>query len=419
MKRFLAAMTASVLAVSAMPAVAFADTPDVFIVGDSTACEYGVDENYAIPRAGWGMYIGNFLDGVKVTDLAMSGRSSKSFTTEENYYTFKTSVGEGDYVLIQFGHNDAKNTKEEDKQLRYTDPEGDKDTEGSFKHSLYANYIQPTLEAGATPVLLTPISRRGIDGNGKTKDSHGLYDDAVRDLAKETGVVCIDMTQATSDLYDSVGNDGSMYYHAVYNDRAKGKDGIDNTHLNHWGGEQIAYITAQKLGEAGVLKTKGSIDDTALTRGEFTKGLVRAMQLEAKDNMSNFADVNKDKDYYEAVAIAKAYGIVVGDENAVFNGDRKITAAELATMVERALSANGAEIPETRGETFAARAAASAQNIKNMGVEVDVNSALTKQDCYEAYTDSYNAVTKLKALQADTEQSLDEIEKTETVIVNK
>ena len=419
MKRFLAAMTASIMAVSAMPALIYADTPDVFIVGDSTACEYGEDENYALPRAGWGMYIGDFLDGVKVTNLAMSGRSSKSFTTEENYYTFKTSVGEGDYVLIQFGHNDAKNTKEEDIQLRYTDPEGDKDTEGSFKHSLYANYIRPALEAGATPVLLTPISRRGIDGDGKTKDSHGLYDDAVRDLAKEVGVVCIDMTQATSDLYDAVGNDGSMYYHAIYNDRAKGKDGVDNTHLNHWGGEQIAYMTAQKLGEAGVLKTKGSIDESALTRGEFTQALVRAMQLEAKDNMSNFADVSSDKEYSQAVAIAKAYGIVVGDENAVFNGDRKITVQELAVMVEKALSANGAEIPEAIGETFKDRAASAAEELKKLGVEVDLDSALTKKDCYKVFTDAYNEVTELKALQAENEQSLDEIEKTETVVLDK
>ena len=419
MKRFLAAMTASIMAVSAMPALIYADTPDVFIVGDSTACEYGEDENYALPRAGWGMYIGDFLDGVKVTNLAMSGRSSKSFTTEENYYTFKTSVGEGDYVLIQFGHNDAKNTKKEDIQLRYTDPEGDKDTEGSFKHSLYANYIRPALEAGATPVLLTPISRRGIDGDGKTKDSHGLYDDAVRDLAKEVGVVCIDMTQATSDLYDAVGNDGSMYYHAIYNDRAKGKDGVDNTHLNHWGGEQIAYMTAQKLGEAGVLKTKGSIDESALTRGEFTQALVRAMQLEAKDNMSNFADVSSDKEYSQAVAIAKAYGIVVGDENAVFNGDRKITVQELAVMVEKALSANGAEIPEAIGETFKDRAASAAEELKKLGVEVDLDSALTKKDCYKVFTDAYNEVTELKALQAENEQSLDEIEKTETVVLDK
>ena len=97
----------------------------------------------------------------------------------------------------------------------------------------------------------------------------------------------------------------------------------------------------------------------------------------------------------------------------------KLLYSELAVMVEKALSANGAEIPEAIGETFKDRAVSAAEELKKLGVEVDLDSALTKKDCYKVFTDAYNEVTELKALQAENEQSLDEIEKTETVVLDK
>ncbi len=417
MKRAFAKLLAAAMAVTCMYMPASAETPDLFVVGDSTACEYGYDENYAIPRAGWGMYIGDYIEGVNTVDLALSGRSSKSFTTEENYRTLLSSVGEGDYVLIQFGHNDAKKSSEEDIEQRYTDPEGDKDTEGSFKNSLYKNYILPVQEAGATPILLTPISRRNFE-NGQVKDSHGLYDDAVRELAEELGLTCIDMTELTSAAYNAVGEQGAMYYHAVYNDRAKGSNGIDNTHLNHWGGKQIAFMTAEALNKAGVFELKEqSAEDEQLTRGEFTMALMRALQLDADtEGSANFADVRADAEYAEAVAEAKALNIVVGDENAVFNGDRAITSQEMALMLERGLAASGAEIPEIYGEDMNARVMLAISDLHNMGIEI--NSENTGAACYKALIDAYNAVTDIKSLEAEKEQSVDEIEKTENVVLD-
>ena len=75
MKRIFAAFITSVMAVSALSLPVMADTPDVFIAGDSTACEYGKDEKYALPRAGWGMYLGKYAKDVNVVDYALSGRS--------------------------------------------------------------------------------------------------------------------------------------------------------------------------------------------------------------------------------------------------------------------------------------------------------------------------------------------------------
>ncbi|MBR1736681.1 MAG: hypothetical protein IJ736_06640, partial [Firmicutes bacterium] len=158
----------------------------IYIVGDSTACIYGKDDKYAIPRGGWGMYFQDFLkDGPEVIDLALSGRSSKSFTSEEEYQKLKDELGSGDYLIIQFGHNDQKKSSDEDLEKRYTDPEGGKDDEGSFKNSLYTNYIKLAQDKGAKPIILTPVTRRSFDEKGKIKDVHGLYDDAVRELASE------------------------------------------------------------------------------------------------------------------------------------------------------------------------------------------------------------------------------------------
>ena len=419
MKRFMATLLTGIIAFSVLNVPAAADTVDVFIAGDSTACEYGKDEKYALPRAGWGMYLGKYAKDVNVTDYALSGRSSKSFTTEDNYYKLMRDVGEGDYVIIQFGHNDAKNSSDEDKELRYTDPKGDKDTEGSFKNSLYKNYILPVQEKGATPILLTPISRRNFEDNGKVKDSHGLYDDAVRELADELGITYIDMTKITEDIYNKVGENGAMYYHAIYNDREKGKNGIDNTHLNHWGGEKIAYLTASELAKAGVFELSGQYDDSALTRGEFTQALVRVLQLENADAKDNFSDINTDAEYAESVAVAKAFGIVLGDEKAVFNGERTVTSAEMLLMLERGLKACGAEMPENVGTTMDEHVKNAVSNLKSLGLDEKEKVNLTSQDCYAILTDAFNEVTELKSLQAEKEQSLDEIEATENVVIDK
>ena len=419
MKKFIAALITSAMAVSALCVPAMADTPDVFIAGDSTACEYGFDENYALPRAGWGMYFGKYVTGVNVVDYALSGRSSKSFTTEDNYYKLMRDVGEGDYVIIQFGHNDAKNSSDEDKELRYTDPKGDNDTEGSFKNSLYVNYIKPVQEKGATPILLTPISRRNFEDTGKVKDSHGLYDDAVRELAEELGITCVDMTKITEDLYNGAGEDGSMYYHAIYNNREKGKNGIDNTHLNHWGGERIAYITAQNLAKAGVFTLAGEFDDRPVTRGSFTQSLVRVLQLTNENAKENFSDVDKSAPYADAVAVAKAYGIVLGDDKAVFDGERTVTSAEMLLMLERGLRACGAEMPENTGATMDEHVQSAVNNLKSIGMDESVKVNLSSKDCYAILTDAFNEVTELQSLQAEKEQSLDEIEATENVVLDK
>ncbi len=80
----------------------------VYLVGDSTVCDYSSSDNQSLDRYGWGQKLAGCYNGVSVTNLALSGRSSRSFLTEKNYQTLKSSIGKGDYLFIQFGHNEEK-----------------------------------------------------------------------------------------------------------------------------------------------------------------------------------------------------------------------------------------------------------------------------------------------------------------------
>lgn len=226
------------------------NTVDVFIVGDSTGCDYGPNDDATLyyKRVGFGTAMPEyFTDEVNVVNLALSGRSSKSFTTEANYQTLKDSIGEGDYLIIAFGHNDEK----DEDASRYTDPIGDKDTEGSFKNSLYVNYIQVAQAAGATPILCTPTVRRTDSGTWSDAQLHidngGDYAQCVRDLGAELGLTVIDNTQMTKDLYDQLTPSESVYLHSWSNEASTS---VDNTHLNNYGAHYVAYMMADAIAKS-------------------------------------------------------------------------------------------------------------------------------------------------------------------------
>lgn len=241
---------------------------DVFVVGDSTGCDYiNTDLNYYYKRVGFGTELSNyFASNVTVTNLALSGRSSKSFITENNYSTLLSSMGEGDYLLIAFGHNDEK----VDDATRGTTPGGAKEDEGTFKNSLYTNYILPAQEKGATPVLVTPIVRRTTNGTWSDSQLHkangGDYSQDIRDLGAELGLTVIDGTQLTQDLYDTLTPAETVYLHAW----TSSKDtSVDNTHLNRYGAKYVAYLYTEAI-KASALDLAASVkgDNVAPTKAD-------------------------------------------------------------------------------------------------------------------------------------------------------
>ena len=227
--------------------------PTVWIIGDSTVSSFA--DNYYYPRYGWGTQIDKYLDGTyEVKNIALSGRSSKSYVNDKEYNELTSGMKQGDYLLIGFGHNDEKAEAD-----RYTDPNGDYKTAGSFASSLYENYIKPAQAAGTTVILCTPIVRRTATAEWSdsnlhiTKDSGdfkgGDYAQSIRNLGKELNIPVVDMTKMTKELYDTLGPDETVNLHAWTSSKATS---VDNTHTNIYGGTYNAYLVTKTIKELGV-----------------------------------------------------------------------------------------------------------------------------------------------------------------------
>lgn len=207
----------------------------VYLVGDSTM---SVKKISKYPEAGWGMPFAIFFDeSVTVDNRAQNGRSTKSFIAEGRWKSITDSLKEGDYVFIQFGHNDEVKTK-----ANYT-------TEEEFKINL-VKYVMETLKAGAFPVLITPVARRSFDADGKVKESHPVYSGIVRAVAVDKKVPLIDLDKESMALMQQMGVENSKL---LFNKLQPGQHpnypaGIDdNTHFNEYGARRIAELVLMEL----------------------------------------------------------------------------------------------------------------------------------------------------------------------------
>jgi lysophospholipase L1-like esterase len=208
----------------------------VYIIGDSTAAN---KQEKAHPETGWGMELQAFFnDEVKVDNRALNGRSTKSFRAEKRWEPILENLKAGDYVLIEFGHNDEK---------------VDKPTVGvslaDFKINL-VNYVNETRSKKAIPVLLTPISRRSFK-NGILTDTHGGYPGVTRQVADSLKVPLIDMLAKTEKLLTDLGDEGSiklfLHVDSGHVNYPKGKK--DDTHLSPAGAKEIAGLVAKGIRE--------------------------------------------------------------------------------------------------------------------------------------------------------------------------
>ena len=226
----------------------------MYFVGDSTVASFA--DTYFYPRYGYGTQIGAYLsDKVTVKNLALSGRSSKSFLTESNYTVLQNSIKEGDILIIGFGHNDEKS----DDAARFTDASKSYTDETSFGYYLNEYYIKLALEKGAIPILCTPIVRAATDDDYSGSEGHvtenGDYAQAIIDLGDALDVAVIDLTALTAERYSDIGFAEACYYHAVINGKYD-TDGttvvpdfatVDKTHLNIYGAKFVAYLLASEM----------------------------------------------------------------------------------------------------------------------------------------------------------------------------
>ena len=236
MNRFLSLLALALIFFA--PALA---APRVFMIGDSTMANKPLD----LPERGWGMALGAFLvNPAMVQNHAMNGRSTKSFIDEGRWAKVTGELQPGDFVIIQFAHNDEK--KEDPK--RYADPAG------GFRDNL-RRFIAETRAKGATPILATPVCRRKFDAAGKLVDTHGAYPDAVRAVAREEKVALLDLTAATAKWLAAAGDEPSkpFFMWIAPGTHPKIPDGRkDDTHFTEAGAREVAalavaQIRAQKL----------------------------------------------------------------------------------------------------------------------------------------------------------------------------
>jgi len=203
---------------------------NVWLIGDSTCAN---KEIRAYPETGWGMPFTWFFDStVSVRNKAVNGRSTKSFIAENKWQQVLDSLQPGDYVFIQFGHNDEG----KEKTGRYTTPD-------EFAANLN-RYILESRSKNAYPVLLTPVARRTFDSiTGQLKESHPIYADRVRQVASDNKVPLIDLDAKSMAVIAKLGVTGStmLFNHLQPGEHPNYPDGkTDNTHFNELGARLMA-----------------------------------------------------------------------------------------------------------------------------------------------------------------------------------
>ena len=204
----------------------------VHLMGDSTMAEK--DLSKAGLERGWGMMFQNFLnpDQVKVINYAQNGRSTKSFRDLGLWDKVYAAIEPGDYVFIQFGHNDAKES----------DPTRYAAAWGAYQDNL-RYYIDGVREKGGIPVLLTPVARRWFKEGKLDRGCHTDYPAAMKAVAAEKNVTLLDVTTPTLDWIEGLGDEASKAYFMI----STGKD--DNTHLVPAGARKVTEIVCGLIKE--------------------------------------------------------------------------------------------------------------------------------------------------------------------------
>jgi lysophospholipase L1-like esterase len=208
--------------------------PTLYLAGDSTVTDQGV-----APNASWGQMLPvHFAPDIAIANHAESGETLKSFVTELRLDKLLSTVEPGDWVMIQFGHNDQKVGWPQTYVVAAT-----------TYRSWLRTYIAEVRRRGATPILVTSPERRNFDAAGHIVPSLGDYPDAVRDVAREERVALIDLNLASVRFYETLGPDAAP--------RAFADDGRDKTHHNEFGARALAELVIEALRAADPALTAG------------------------------------------------------------------------------------------------------------------------------------------------------------------
>lgn len=196
---------------------------------------------------GWGQLLPEFIkDKAVVKNYAGNGRSTRTFVTGGKWTELINNTSKGDFVIIQFGHNDEVPTKKS-----YTIPE-------QFRLNFVA-FVNEVKAKGAYPILCTSVARRKFDENGTLVPTHDEYPEIIRQVAKQENVPLIDMEKITSDWLQNEGvEESKKIFHKLPAGVSKlyprGLD--DNTHFNEYGARSVAQFFVNEVERQNIKKLK-------------------------------------------------------------------------------------------------------------------------------------------------------------------
>jgi lysophospholipase L1-like esterase len=210
--------------------------PTLYMIGDSTMAN---KEKLHMPERGWGQLFSQlFNDGLKIENHAKNGRSTRSFIYEGRWDSVYAKLQPGDFVIIQFGHNDGSEQKTE----RYATPV-------EYEYNL-RKFVKDTRQKNAMPILATPIVRRRFDSIGQFYDSHGVYPEIVRKIAADLNITLLEMHLKSLDLVKNMGEEKSkkIYLFIEPNKYDSLPNGMtDNTHFSESGALEMTKIAADEI----------------------------------------------------------------------------------------------------------------------------------------------------------------------------
>jgi len=232
MQKFIVGILMAVTLISATPPKKI----KIWLCGDSTIA---IKQTNTYPETGWGMPFVHFWDStIQVHNLAKNGRSTKTFINEGLWQQVLDGASEGDYVFIQFGHNDESKEKVE----RYTNPE-------DFKANL-SKFINEARALKAIPILFSPVSRRKFNDSGIAQETHKVYSKLVKEVADSEAVLFIDLDTKSRALYQEFGKDNStlLFLQLKAGEHPNYPEGkIDNTHFSELGARLIAQLVLKEI----------------------------------------------------------------------------------------------------------------------------------------------------------------------------
>jgi DNA sulfur modification protein DndE len=209
--------------------------PRIFLIGDSTMANKPAE---VAPETGWGMIFPQYIN-LEVQNHAVNGRSTKSFRTLGHWSKVYEQLQPGDWVFIQFGHNDSK----ESDTTRYAPAKTD------YRKNLI-RYINEIKSKGAKPLLITPVMRRKFDDKGNFVDQHGDYPGVVKEVGKELKVPVLDLHARSKDVIVQHGVEESKKLFlnvdkGIWKHYPDGKE--DNTHFTVYGASVMASVVAEGI----------------------------------------------------------------------------------------------------------------------------------------------------------------------------